>query len=116
MELHDDEQTIFCSSTNNNTSNRHQVYVIINNTSEEFDGDNNPIINPQNLQQGANHMVEGEIKATAVARVKVHLTAPEWETIKATVNHGVVILPNSTREVLMGYQYALHQQRKHLLQ
>jgi hypothetical protein len=35
--------------------------------------------------------------------------------IKAAVNHGAAILANSTRDVLMGYQYALHQQRKGLL-
>jgi hypothetical protein len=35
--------------------------------------------------------------------------------IKAAVNHGAVILADSRREVLMGYQYALHQQKKQLL-
>jgi hypothetical protein len=60
-------------------------------------------------------MEEGETEATIAAREKVHLTTTEWETIKADVNHGAVILPNSTREVLMGYQYALHQQKKRLL-
>jgi hypothetical protein len=50
LELHDDEQTIFSSGNNHCTSNLHQVYIIINDTSEEFDDDNNPIINPQHLQ------------------------------------------------------------------
>jgi hypothetical protein len=31
--------------------------------------------------------------------------------IKEAVNHGAVIPANSMREVLMGYQYALHQQK-----
>jgi hypothetical protein len=35
--------------------------------------------------------------------------------INAAINHGVVILANSMREVLMGYQYALHQQKKRLV-
>jgi hypothetical protein len=83
------------------------VYIIINDTSEEFDDDNNPIINPQHLQWGANHMAEGETKEIIVAREKVHLTTVEWETIKEAVNHGAVILLNSIREVLMGYQFAL---------
>jgi hypothetical protein len=48
LELHDDDQTIFSSGRNHSTSNLH-VYVIINDTLEEFDDDNNPIINPQNL-------------------------------------------------------------------
>jgi hypothetical protein len=93
------------------------MYAIISNTSEEFDNNNNnPDIKPQNIQRGANHMAEGETEATITAREKVHLTAAEWGTIKAVVNHGVVIPPNSTREVLIGYQYALHQQRKRMLQ
>jgi hypothetical protein len=36
-------------------------------------------------------MAEGETKATVAAREKVHLTAVEWETIKVTVNHDIVI-------------------------
>jgi hypothetical protein len=60
-------------------------------------------------------MAEGETKATITAREKVPHTTTEWETIEAVVNHGAVIPPNSTREVLMGYQYALHQQKKPLL-
>jgi hypothetical protein len=61
-------------------------------------------------------MAEGDTKATIAARVKVWLTAAEWETIKAVVNHGAFIPRESTRKVLMGYQYTLHQQRKRLLQ
>jgi hypothetical protein len=86
------------------------VCAIINKTSEEFGDNNIPLINPQNIQQGARHMTEGETKETVAARVKVWLTSAEWETIKAAANHGAVIPPESTREVLMGYQYALHQQ------
>jgi hypothetical protein len=92
------------------------VYVIINNTSEEFDGDNNLVINPQNLQRWANHMAKGETEATIAGREKVNLTAIDWEIIKAAVNHSAVIPQNLTREVLMGYQYTLHQQNKCLLQ
>jgi hypothetical protein len=35
-------------------------HVIINDTSEEFDTESNPIINPQNPTRGANHRAEGE--------------------------------------------------------
>jgi hypothetical protein len=80
------------------------VYAIINEMSEEFDDDNNQLINLQNIQQGAKHMAEGEIEATIIARVKVWLTAAEWETIKAAINRGAIIPPESTREVLIGYQ------------
>jgi hypothetical protein len=44
-------------------SNGHQVYVIINDTSEEFDNDNNPVINPQKLERGANHGAKGETES-----------------------------------------------------
>jgi hypothetical protein len=36
--------------------------------------------------------------------------------IKSAVNHGTTIPTDSSREVLMGYQYALHQHKKWLLQ
>jgi hypothetical protein len=28
---------------------------------EELDGNNNPIINPENVRRGANHMAKGDI-------------------------------------------------------
>jgi hypothetical protein len=56
LELYDDEQKILSSSYSHDTSNRHQVCVVINDTSEEFDNKNNPVINPQNLERGGgNH-------------------------------------------------------------
>jgi hypothetical protein len=116
LELYVNEQTIFSSVSSRSTSNRHQVCVIINDTSEEFDTENNPIINPHNLERGANHRAEGEIESAIATREKVHLSAAKWQTIKAAVNHDVVIPPDSTREVLIGYQYALHHQKKRLLQ
>jgi hypothetical protein len=102
LELYDNEQIIFSSDANHCISNQHQVYAVINKMLEEFDNDNNPLINPQNIQQGAKHMAEGETKATVTARVKVWLTTVEWEIIKAAVNHGAVIPLESTREVSMG--------------
>jgi hypothetical protein len=46
LELHDDERTMFSSGSSHGTSNRHQVCVIINDTSTKFDTKNNPVINP----------------------------------------------------------------------
>jgi hypothetical protein len=43
-------------------------------------------------------MGEGETESAVVAREKVHLTAAEWQTIKATVNHGAGIPANSTEK------------------
>jgi hypothetical protein len=45
---------------------------------------------------------------------KVHVLAGEWRMIMTAVNHVTDIPADSRREVLMGYQYALHQRRKKL--
>jgi hypothetical protein len=47
---------------------------------------------------------------------KVHVSAGEWRMIMTAVNHGTDVPADSRREVLMGYQYALHQRRKNLRQ
>jgi hypothetical protein len=45
---------------------------------------------------------------------KVHVSAGEWRMIMSAINHGTDVPTDSRREVLMGYQYALHQRRKKL--
>jgi hypothetical protein len=60
LELYDDEQTIFSSGSNGDVHSQYQVYAIIDDTSEELDGNNNPIINPANVRRGENHMAEGD--------------------------------------------------------
>jgi hypothetical protein len=35
---------------------------------EDFNDDNNAVIDPQNLQRGANHMADGETKEIIAAR------------------------------------------------
>jgi hypothetical protein len=47
---------------------------------------------------------------------KVHVSAGEWRMIMTAVNHGTNVPVDSRREVLMGYQYALHQRKKKLRQ
>jgi hypothetical protein len=47
---------------------------------------------------------------------KVHVSAGEWRMIMTAVNHGTDVPVDSRREVLMGYQYMLHQRRKKLRQ
>jgi hypothetical protein len=84
------------------------VYAIIDDTSEELDANNNPIINPENVRKGTNHMAEGETAETMAARVKIQLTIAEWDTIRATVNNGAAIPVDARREVLLGYPYTLH--------
>jgi hypothetical protein len=45
---------------------------------------------------------------------KVHVSAGEWRMIMSAINHGTDVPTDLRREVLMGYQYALHQRKKKL--
>jgi hypothetical protein len=45
---------------------------------------------------------------------KIHVSTREWRIIMSTINHGTEVPADSRREVLMGYQYALHQRKKKL--
>jgi hypothetical protein len=45
---------------------------------------------------------------------KIHVSIEEWRIIMSAINHGTEVPRDSRREVLMGYQYALHQRRKQL--
>jgi hypothetical protein len=84
------------------------VYAIIDDTSEESDANNNPIINLENVRRVANHMAEGDTEETVAARVKVQLTIAEWGTIKAAINTRAAIPVNARTKLLLGYHYALH--------
>jgi hypothetical protein len=43
QELYDDEQATFSLGSSRGINNQYQVYAIIDETSEEFDNNNNPI-------------------------------------------------------------------------
>jgi hypothetical protein len=45
---------------------------------------------------------------------KIHVSTDEWRIIMSAINHGTEVPADSRREVLMGYQYALHQHKKKL--
>jgi hypothetical protein len=59
LELHEDDSSIF-SSFNSKIDNRHQVLAIIGDNLEELDENNNPVLNPANINREANHLAEGE--------------------------------------------------------
>jgi hypothetical protein len=80
--------------------------VIITKAAEDDDGRNNPVINSQGDNPGNTHRKERE---------KVYVSAQEWKMIKSAVNHGTTVPADSRREVLIGYQYALHLHKKQLL-
>jgi hypothetical protein len=71
LEIYDDEQTIFSLGSSVDIHSQYQVYATIEETSEEYDANNNPIINPGDVRRGANHMVEGDTEETIAARVSV---------------------------------------------
>jgi hypothetical protein len=57
--LSEDDDSIF-SSFNNKIGKQCQVLAIVGDNSEEFDKNNNPVLNPANIDRGANHLAEGQ--------------------------------------------------------
>jgi hypothetical protein len=86
----------------------HQLCVIITEAAEE---ENNHTDNKEVDMQVDKIRSNGKKE-----KEKVHISAGEWRMIMTTVNHGTDVPADSRREVLMGYQYALHQGRKKLRQ
>jgi hypothetical protein len=111
LELHEDEQTIF-SSFNSKYDNQCQVIAIIEDNSEELDDNNNPVLKPANMNRGANHLAEGDTADSLTNRAKIRLSAKEWNTIKTAIEHGVAIPVDASKEVLLGYHYALQRQSR----
>jgi hypothetical protein len=70
LELHEDDDSIF-SSFNSKFDNRYQVLAIIGDNSEELDENNNPVLNLENINRGANHLAEGETADSLASREKV---------------------------------------------
>jgi hypothetical protein len=84
----------------------HQLCVIITEAAEEENNHSgNKEVDMQVDKIRSNSKKEKE---------KVHVSAGEWRIIMTAVNHGIDVTLDSIREVLMGYQYALHQRRKKL--
>jgi hypothetical protein len=111
LKLHEDENSIF-SSLDSKFDNRYQVLAITEDNSEELDENNNPVLNPANINRGANHLAEGETADSLTNREKVRLSVDEWRTIKTAVEHCTPILNNASKNMLLGYYYALRQQSK----
>jgi hypothetical protein len=69
LELYEDGDSIF-SSFNSNIRRQSQVLAIVGDNSEEFDENNNPVINPANINRGANHLAEGQTTESLTSRKK----------------------------------------------
>jgi hypothetical protein len=72
------------------------------------------VLNPANINRGANHLAEGETTDSLASREKIRLSVQEWGILKTTVEHGTPILGDASKNMLLGYHYALRQQSKKL--
>jgi hypothetical protein len=113
LELSEDDNSIF-SSSNSKLDNRYQVLAITGDNSEELEENNNLVLNPANINREANHLAEGETADSLPTRENVRLSVDEWRIIKTAVEHGTPIPTNSSKNMLLGYHYALRQQANQL--
>jgi hypothetical protein len=70
LELSKDGDSIF-SSFNSNIGKQCQVLAILGDNLEEFDENNNPVLNPTNIDRGANHLAEGQTAESLTTREKI---------------------------------------------
>jgi hypothetical protein len=77
----------------------HQLCIIITEAAEEDNHEVNKEVDLQVDKPRSNSKKEKE---------KIHVSTGEWRIIMSTINHGIEVPADSRREVLMGYQYALH--------
>jgi hypothetical protein len=70
LELSEDGDSIF-SSFNSNIGKESQVLAIVGDNSEELFENNNPVLNPANIDRGANHLAEGQTTESLTTRKKV---------------------------------------------
>jgi hypothetical protein len=108
MEAAVDKSRDIASRSSGVSRSIHQLCVIITEAAEEENNHTgNKEVNMQVDKIRSNGKKEKE---------KVHVSAGEWRMIMTAINHGTDVLADSRREVLMGYQYALHQRKKKLRQ
>jgi hypothetical protein len=100
-----DRSRDFASRSSGISRSIHQLCVIITEAAEE----NNHVENEE-VDMQVNKLRSNDKKE----KVKVHVFAGEWRMIMSAINHGTDVPADSRREVLMGYQYALHQRRRKL--
>jgi hypothetical protein len=105
MDKSHDSQRDFATGSNGVSRSIHQVCVIITEAVEENDHVDNGEVDTQVDELRSNGKKEKE---------KIHVSTGEWRVIMSAINHGTEVPTDSRREVLMGYQYALHQHRKKL--
>jgi hypothetical protein len=98
-----DSSRDFASGSNGVSRSIHQLCVIITEAAEENNHADNEEVDMQVKKLRSNGKKEKE---------KVHVSTGEWRMIMSAINHRTDVPADSRREVLMGYQYALHQCRR----
>jgi hypothetical protein len=100
-----DSQRDFTTRSSGVSRSIHQLCVIITEAAEENNHADNAEVDAQVDKSRSNGKKEKE---------KIHASTGEWRIIMSAINHGTEVPANSRREVLMGYQYALHQHKMKL--
>jgi hypothetical protein len=100
-----DSQREFAIGSSGISRSIHQLCVIITKAAEENNHADNGEVDAQVDKPRSNVKKEKE---------KIHVSTGEWRIIMSAINHDMEVPANSRREVLMGYQYALHRCRKKL--
>jgi hypothetical protein len=95
----------FATGSSGVSKSIHQLCVIITEAAKENNHTGNEEVDMQVDKPRSNGKKEKE---------KIHVSTGEWRIIMSTINHGMEVPVDSRRQVLMGYQYALHQRRKKL--
>jgi hypothetical protein len=70
LDLSEDDDSIF-SSFGSKIGKQCQVLAIVGDNLEEFDENNNPVLNPANIDRGANHLAEGQTADSLANREKI---------------------------------------------
>jgi hypothetical protein len=99
------DQKDFTTRSGGVSGNIHQVCFIITEAAEDNNDAGNLVVDTQGNKPRSNSGKEKE---------KIYVSAGEWRIIMSAINHDADVPTNSRREVLMGYQYALHQHKKKL--
>jgi hypothetical protein len=100
-----DSSRDFATGSSGISRSIHQLCIIITEAAEENNHTNNEEVDMQVNKLRSKGKKEKE---------KVHVSAGEWRMIMSAINLSTGVPADSRREVLMGYQYALHQRRKKL--
>jgi sulfur relay (sulfurtransferase) DsrC/TusE family protein len=72
------------------------------------------VLDPANVNRWVNLLAEGETAYSLATREKIRLSVDEWRIIKIAMGYYTPIPTNASKNMLLGYHYALRQQSKQL--